>query len=126
MSGSGPSAERRDSNAAEEFARSVGVKARRTLKARRWTDREVWFGLGVSGIIGWAVTVPMMLMTAVGVWLDRRVPVPFSWTLTMLGVGIVVGCLDAWFWIGRERRIIDHWSRSDESQAEQQPAKGGR
>jgi ATP synthase protein I len=83
----------------------------------------VWFGLGVSGIIGWAVTIPMILMTGFGVWLDRTVPVPFSWTLTMLGVGIVLGCLDAWFWMSSERKMIDHWSRSGESQAGCEPVK---
>jgi ATP synthase protein I len=124
MSESG-STEPRDSNAAGEFASIVGVKARRTIKARRWADREVWFGLGASGIIGWAVTIPMMLMIALGVWLDRHVPVGFSWTLTMLGVGMVLGCLDAWFWISQERRIIDHWSRGHESQVDNQPTKGG-
>jgi ATP synthase protein I len=113
--GESGSTEPRDSNAAREFASIVGVKARRTIKARRWADREVWFGLGASGIIGWAVTIPMI----------RQVPVRFSWTLTMLGVGIVLGCLDAWFWIGKERRIIDHWSRGHESQVDNQPTKGG-
>ena len=58
MSDSGSSTERRETGPGAALARTVGIKARRTLKARRWADREVWFGLGVSGIIGWAVTVP--------------------------------------------------------------------
>jgi ATP synthase protein I len=114
----------RDSEPSAEWARAVGVKARRTLKARRWAGREVWFGLGVAGIIGWAVTIPMILMTGLGVWLDRTVPVPFSWTLTMLAVGIVLGCVDAWFWMSSERRIIDRWSRNGEPQAGREPMKG--
>jgi ATP synthase protein I len=126
MSDSGSSTERRETAPGAALARTVGVKARRTLKARRWADRQVWFGLGVSGIIGWAVTVPMILMTGLGVWLDRRVPVSFSWTLTMLGIGIVIGCLDAWFWMNSERRIIDRWSRNGESPAGEDRTEGRR
>ena len=126
MSDSGSSTERREAGPGAALARTVGIKARRTLKARRWAGREVWFGLGVSGIIGWAVTVPMILMTGLGVWLDRTVPVSFSWTLTMLGVGIIMGCLDAWFWMSRERRIIDRWSRNGESPAGEGRTEGRR
>jgi ATP synthase protein I len=124
MSENESSADRRETRLGSELARTVGVKARRTLKARRWADRGVWFGLGVSGVIGWAVTIPMILMTGLGVWLDRTVPAPFSWTLTMLGAGVVLGCLDAWFWMSSERRIIDHWDRDGESRPEHQPPEG--
>lgn len=100
----------------EELARRVGAKARRRLSARRRTNREIWLGLGAFGVIGWSVAVPTIVLTALGVWLDRAVPVRFSWTLTMLGAGIVLGCLNAWLWVSGERRIIERWSSNDHEQ----------
>ncbi|MBU4576737.1 MAG: AtpZ/AtpI family protein, partial [Desulfarculus sp.] len=63
-----------------------------------------WFGLGMFGMVGWAVAVPTVAAVALGVWLDGRYPGPPSWTLTLLVVGVAVGCLNAWFWIKRESK----------------------
>lgn len=80
----------------------VGRKAERKLRARREGDRGVWFGLGMMGLVGWAVAVPTVVGIAVGLWLDRRTAGTISWTLTGLLLGVVVGCLNAWYWIRRE------------------------
>jgi ATP synthase protein I len=37
-----------------------------------------------------------------GLWLDRRHPGAHSWTLTLLVVGLAVGCANAWHWVTRE------------------------
>jgi ATP synthase protein I len=83
---------------------AVSEKAARKLRARREGDRGIWFGLGMMGLVGWSVTVPTVLGIAVGVWLDHRGTDAgdVSWTLTGLVVGVVLGCLNAWFWIQRE------------------------
>jgi ATP synthase protein I len=39
------------------FAEQVGAKAVRKLKARR-NPSQVWFGLGMMGLIGWSVVIP--------------------------------------------------------------------
>lgn len=87
----------------------VGDQARRKLAARREGDRGVWFGLGMFGLVGWSVAVPTLLGIAVGLFLDGRLPGPgrVSWTLTGLVLGIVVGCLNAWYWVTRESRGED-------------------
>lgn len=80
----------------------VGGKEERKLRARKEGDRSVWFGLGMFGMVGWAVAVPAVLGVALGLWLDSRLTGGRSWTLVMLAAGVVVGCFNAWYWIRRE------------------------
>ena len=84
------------------FSRQVGAQARRMLKARRRGERSVWFGLGMSGLIGWSVALPSLIGAALGIWIDRRYPSPYSWTLTLLLLGLVMGCFNAWRWVESE------------------------
>src|ERR1039458_2163187 len=83
------------------FSRVVGAKAARKLQARRNTQ-GVWFGLGMMGLIGWSVVVPTLLGAWLGIWLDKRHPGTHSWTLTLLVIGLVIGCLNAWHWVAKE------------------------
>ena len=86
---------------------TVDVKERRKLRARRDRASQVWFGLGMFGVIGWSVAVPMLLSLALGIWIDRRWPSQYSWTLMFLFLGVVLGCLNAWYWLTRERAKIE-------------------
>ena len=88
------------------FASRIGAKAARKLKARRDGAQGVWFGLGMTGLVGWSVAVPTLLGTALGVWLDGRYPGPRSWTLALLVVGLAIGCLNAWHWVAKEGKAI--------------------
>jgi ATP synthase protein I len=90
------------------LADSIGDKATRRRRARTRPDRGLWFGLGMFGLVGWAVAVPTLLGIAAGIWLDRLWPGRLSWTLTLLFVGVVAGCMNAWYWIERERKGSDH------------------
>jgi ATP synthase protein I len=87
-----------------EVADTVGRKAARKLRARRTGRRGVWFGLGMFGLVGWAVALPTVLGVALGLWLDARFPSRVSWTLTLLLTGVALGSLNAWYWITRESR----------------------
>lgn len=80
----------------------VGSKAARRLKARRTRDRGVWFGLGMFGLVGWTVALYTTLGVFLGRWLDQRWPLGFSWTLTLLFLGLGAGVLNAWRWIKKE------------------------
>ena len=86
----------------EEFGKSVSEKEARKIKARYEKNRGVWFGLGMFGIVGWSVAVPTLIGIAIGVWIDMTWPSHYSWTLMLLFVGIVLGCMSAWYWIKRE------------------------
>lgn len=88
------------------FSRKVGAQAARKLKARRTTGHGVWFGLGMTGLIGWSVVVPTMLGVALGIWLDSRYPGGYSWTLMLLMIGLVIGCANAWHWVGQEDQAM--------------------
>jgi ATP synthase protein I len=89
-------------NMESDFSRQVAAQASRKLKAQRGTKRSVWFGLGMSGLIGWSVTVPTLIGAAVGIWVDRNYPSTLSWTLMLLLFGLIIGCLNAWHWVDSE------------------------
>lgn len=92
-------------NDSTEFSRKVGENAERKLKARN-SSQGVWFGLGMMGLIGWSVVVPTLLGAALGIWLDKRYPGNHSWTLTLLIIGLLIGCLNAWQWVVKEDKAM--------------------
>jgi ATP synthase protein I len=87
-----------------DVAEGIGRKAERKLRARRAGRRGVWFGLGMFGLVGWAVALPTVAGVALGLWLDTRFPSRVSWTLTLLFVGALLGSANAWYWVKRESR----------------------
>jgi ATP synthase protein I len=87
------------------FAGEIGAKAERKLKARKSTQ-GVWFGLGMMGLVGWSVVVPTLLGAALGIWLDNHHPGKHPWTLSLLVVGLAVGCLNAWHWVAKEEKAM--------------------
>jgi ATP synthase protein I len=92
----------KDANEPTAFSRAVGTGAARKLKAQRNATRGVWFGLGMTGLIGWSVVVPTLAGVALGIWLDKRHPGGHSWTLMLLVIGLFIGCLNAWHWVAKE------------------------
>jgi ATP synthase protein I len=96
----------RPSESETAFVRLVTAKAARKLRVERGERHGVWFGLGMSGLIGWSVTVPTLLGAMLGLWWDRRHPGAHSWTLTLLVFGLVLGCVNAWHWISREDKAM--------------------
>jgi ATP synthase protein I len=93
-------------DAEAEFLRRVESKASRKLRMQGNTTQGVWFGLGMSGLIGWSVAVPTLLGTMAGVWWDRRHPGPHSWTLMLMVIGLVLGCINAWHWLSQQRSAM--------------------
>ncbi len=88
------------------FSRQVGAQAARKLKARRHAPKSVWFGLGMSGLVGWSVTIPTLIGAALGIWVDKRYPSHYSWTLMLLFMGLIIGCTNAWLWVQSEIKEI--------------------
>jgi ATP synthase protein I len=58
--------------------------------------------LGMMGLVGWSVAIPTLIGVALGWWIDRSWPGRMSWTLTLLFVGVAIGCLNAWYWVRQE------------------------
>lgn len=86
----------------KRFSRRIGASETRKVRARGEKDRTLWFGLGMMGTVGWSVAVPTLLGALLGRWLDARYEGTVSWTLTLLLVGLVAGCLNAYHWVRRE------------------------
>ena len=82
----------------------ISVKQERKIKARKEGEYSAWFGLGMFGLVGWSVAVPTLIGVAIGLWIDSRWPSRFSWTLMLLFVGLILGCMNAWWWVQRERK----------------------
>lgn len=96
-----------------DLGRQVARKEARKLRARRRRGRFIWSGLGASGLVGWSIAVPALLGLAAGMWIDRTWPSRFSWTLMLFVAGVIVGCLNAWYWMGQERRDIERNGDND-------------
>jgi ATP synthase protein I len=88
--------------ARDPFRDEVSTKEARKLQARREQNHAIWFWLGMFGLVGWSVAIPTVIAVALGRWIDATWPSHVSWTLMLLFIGIVLGCLNAWYWITRE------------------------
>ena len=91
----------------EDFSKVVESKESRKLKARSRDGSAVWFGLGMFGLIGWSVALPALGGALLGAWIDRTWPSRYSWTLMLLLAGIILGSINAWYWITQERKKIE-------------------
>jgi ATP synthase protein I len=97
------------------FSRKIGALETRKLRAKRRGVQDVWFGLGMFGLIGWAVTIPTLLGVLLGIFIDKHFPGTHSWTLSLLVIGLCVGCLNAWRWVTKEEKAIrEEEERKDE------------
>ena len=103
----------------QDFATRIGNKAARKLKAKRNNTSGVWFGLGMMGLIGWAIVVPTLLGAAIGVWLDEHYPSGHSWTLALLVAGLTLGCYNAWRWVDKETQALREEQDSVEASKEE-------
>lgn len=96
-----------------EFTEKIGSREERKMLARRNKAKGVWFGLGMTGMIGWSVAIPTLIGVAIGVWLDIRYPGHISWTLTFLSIGLAIGCANAWYWVKREQKKIERYQNDE-------------
>ena len=90
-----------DKSKVDLFSKQIAEKEKRKLKALR-TKNNVWFGFGMMGMVGWSVVVPALLGALSGLWLDKRYPQSFSWTLTLLIAGLISGSVIGWYWVDKE------------------------
>jgi ATP synthase protein I len=97
----------------KDFIRQVSRKEARKLKARRRKPGGVWFGLGMIGLVGWSVALPILFCIALGIWIDSHWPGTFSWTLCCLIIGVVIGCINAWRWISWQHKAIEKEQQED-------------
>jgi ATP synthase protein I len=83
----------------DEFAREVGKQADRRRKGR---GQGVWQGLAQLGTVGWMVALPAVGGAFLGRWIDGRYGTGVFWTLSLLTIGLAIGCAAAWRAMNRE------------------------
>jgi ATP synthase protein I len=81
----------------------IGRGAARKQAARDDPGPSPLRGIGVFGMIGWAVAVPTVGGAFLGLWLDRAWPQAFQWTIALILGGVVIGGFLAWRWIDKEK-----------------------
>ena len=84
---------------AQAMVSRVQANQVRMLRARATSEHAYWRALTLFGVVGWSVTVPTLAGVALGIWIDEELPSRFSWTLTCLFVGLMIGCFNAWMHI---------------------------
>lgn len=94
----------RENEHLEEFKKKVKTKEIRRIKGRQEKKQGILYGLGMFGMVGWSVAIPTVAFAAIGLWIDKTWPGRFSWTLMLLTVGLVIGCLNAWYWVRKESK----------------------
>lgn len=82
----------------EKLVIKVEKDTTKKIKAQK-EGKEILFGLGLFGIVGWSIAIPTLIGVAIGVQLDKNYNYDFSWTLTLLFAGIIMGCFNAWYWV---------------------------
>ena len=83
----------------EPFVREIRRQAERARQEQRLT---FWRGLGWIGSVGWMVVIPTLIGAFLGRWIDVRAGTGVFWTLSLLFIGLVIGCFGAWRHVGEE------------------------
>ncbi|HOC60457.1 MAG TPA: AtpZ/AtpI family protein [Smithellaceae bacterium] len=96
----------RRKQAADRFTQKVAQREALRMKGIRHKGETVWFGLGMFGIVGWAVSIPTLIGVAIGLWIDRTWPSQYSWALMFLLLGVIIGCINAAYWVRKIRSKI--------------------
>lgn len=85
----------------DEFVREVGKQADRRREGRA---QNLWQGLAQVGAVGWMIALPTVGGAFLGRWIDKHSGTGIFWTLSMLTIGLVIGCVAVWRTMTRELR----------------------
>jgi ATP synthase protein I len=96
------------------FSQKIAEKEKQKLKSQREGKYNALSGFALFGMVGWSVVVPTLLGIASGVWLDKKYPQSFSWTISLLFVGLFIGCIIAWQWVDKENKKMNQNKNKNE------------
>ncbi len=82
----------------EKLMDKISSDAEKKIDARK-RGKEIMFGLGIFGIVGFSIAIPTLLGILLGNYLDKRTDSSVSFTITFLFLGLLVGCVNAWRWV---------------------------
>jgi len=90
---------KKDSKTPEEkLMDKISSDADKKIEARK-KGKEIMFGLGIFGIVGFSIAIPTLMGILLGTYLDKRTDSSISFTITFLFLGLLVGCVNAWRWV---------------------------
>ena len=87
----------------DEFELRVHRQCRRMQAGRKEEESSLWQYLGLLGMVGWSIAVPVALGALAGRWIDSAYETGDAWTFGLLLLGLGVGCFNAWRSLTRER-----------------------
>ncbi len=83
----------------DALVRGIRIRGERQRRWLRDGDPSVARRLAQIGVLGWIITVPMLLGLFIGRWLDRMFGSGLFWTAPLLLLGLGLGCWSAWKWM---------------------------
>lgn len=94
-------------NDKDDFKKIIEQKEKSKLLANKRKKGYMWLGLGMLGLVGWSIVIPTFLGISIGLIIDKKYESRFSWTLMLLFLGLIVGCVNVWYWISKEKKSIE-------------------
>ncbi len=85
----------------KQFKQTVKKKISRHNKGKK-NRNQLLFGMGMFGLVGWTIAIYTIGGVIIGTWMDKRWISGYSWTLTMIILGLFAGIFNAWIWIKKE------------------------
>ncbi|MBO1265558.1 AtpZ/AtpI family protein [Proteiniclasticum sp. SCR006] len=89
---------KKSSTPEEKLMDKISSDAEKKIDARK-KGKEIMFGLGIFGIVGFSIAIPTLLGILLGSYLDGKTESSISFTMTFLFLGLVIGCINAWRWV---------------------------
>lgn len=94
-------------NEQDDFKAKIAEKEQKILRAKRQKAEYTWFGFGMFGLVGWSIVMPSMIGLGIGYWIDGKWESGYSWTLMLFFGGLLIGCLNVWYWVSKEQKSIE-------------------
>ncbi len=83
--------------AKKRFPQAVEKSARDLMKGRKGKS-GFWRNASVIGVGGWLFVLPVVGGAYLGWYLDKKMAVGISWTITLIILGIFAGLYNLWFY----------------------------
>ena len=76
--------------------RAAVRRDRKRMGRRDKGQRSFWRSLGVIGMVGWPIAISSVGGAILGRYLDARWGTGIRFTLMLLMIGVLLGCLASW------------------------------
>ncbi len=61
----------------------------------------------MMGLVGWSMVIPTLLGVAIGHLLSLYLSDKYAWTLMGLLLGLLLGCVNAGYWVTKEIKQLE-------------------